>query len=94
MGTIAAFSLDFAVRSNSGRALLGARNGPLALNVEDILDDGRGMSIEGKLAFGAVIERVFSFGVEDLSPKQEQSAKVEDFVFSCDFGSIDCFSAV
>jgi len=63
-GTTASIDGDFfsgifkqivSVRLTAGKSLLGARNGPLVFNVDEILDDGNGISISGKLAFGAVI---------------------------------------
>ncbi len=86
-------SVGLGVKSTSGRSIAGARNGPLVFNVEEIFDEGIGISICGKLAFGTVIVWAFSFfGIVDLLPRHEQSASVDDFFFIADFFSIGCCS--
>ncbi len=60
----------------------------MGFNVDEIFDDGKGISIFGKLAFGAVNVGVWDFVIEDFWPKHEQSANGEDFFFN----SIGCFS--
>ncbi len=82
--------VDVEVKSTGGKLVLGARNGPLVFNVDEIFDEGKGISIVGKLDFGAAIVWVLSFGAADLFPKHEQSARVEDFFFIWVLVSIGC----
>jgi hypothetical protein len=46
-------SVDGRVKSTGGKSLLGARNEPLVFNIEEIFDEGIGISISGRFAFGA-----------------------------------------
>lgn len=78
-------------KSIGGRLLLGARNDPLVFNVDEIFDEGRGISISGRFDFGAAIVWVLVFIFVDLFPKHEQSGNVDDDFF---FISIGCFSVV
>ena len=80
------------VKSTGGRLQLGACNGPLVFNVEEIFEEGIGISILGRLACGAVSGRfLFSLAALDLVPKQEQNAeRVGLIFFPSDLVSISC----
>ncbi len=85
-------SVGVGVRSTAGKSLPGARNAPFVFKVEEIFDEGMGISMAGRLDLGAAIVGVFSFEAVDLVPKHEQSASAADFFFVSDLTSIGCFS--